>query len=274
MSDEGNFDSKKFSDNLRDQIHRNINEKVAGRKPIVVGLRMGAGNKFCYRGGVIWGAVILLAGVAFLLDNLGILPIEHLFRFWPLILIGAGIAKLTQRQHRVWGIAILLIGVLFQLDNLGFSHFRWSQLWPVALIAGGSLLIWNSLENRKRDAETPIPVGPNTLNELAFFGGIERRVTSQSFEGGQATAIFGGIEIDLRQAGMDADSAILDVNSIFGGCEIRVPETWTIITEGQGIFGGYSDSTIRTGVENLTNPKKKTLLIRGAAVFGGVEIKN
>ena len=73
---------------------------------------------------------------------------------------------------------------------------------------------------------------------------------------------------------MQADSAILDVNSIFGGCEIRVPETWTIVTEGQGIFGGYTDATRQTGVEDLNNPRKKTLLIRGAAIFGGVEVKN
>ena len=274
MSDENKFDPKKFSDDLHEQIHRNINEKASGRKSMVLGLRIGANKQICYRGGVLWGGIILIAGVAFLLDSLGILPIEHLFRFWPVFLIAGGIAKLMQREHRVWGISILLVGVLFLLDNLGFAHFRWSQLWPLALIAGGILLIWNSLEARKRDISSPATVGPNTLNELAFFGGIERRVTTQSFEGGQATAIFGGIEIDLRQASMQADSAILDVNSIFGGCEIRVPETWTIVTEGQGIFGGYSDSTRQTGVEDLNNPRKKTLLIRGAAVFGGVEIKN
>jgi hypothetical protein len=41
--------------------------------------------------------------------------------------------------------------------------------------------------------------------------------------------------------------------------------------EGTGIFGGYEDST-------LHNPPSgqplKTLIVRGAAVFGGVEVKN
>jgi predicted membrane protein len=273
MSDENKFDPGKFRDDLRDQIHRDIHENIdASARAFSEGIKRGAQHYRGFRGGAIWGGVLLVIGVAFLLDNLGILPVDRLFRFWPLILIAAGAAKLTRREHRVWGISICLIGVFFLLDNLGFAHFHWSQLWPLALIVGGVLLIWNSLETRRNPTTTT--VGPNTLNELAIFGGIERRVTTQSFEGGQATAIFGGIEIDLRLAGMAAESAILDVNTVFGGCEVRVPETWTIVTEGQGIFGGYSDSTRQTGVEDLTNPKKKTLLIRGAAVFGGVEIKN
>jgi predicted membrane protein len=273
VSDENDIGPKKFRDDLHDQIHRDIHESVdASAKAFASGIKRGAERYRGFRGGAIWGGVLLVIGVAFLLDNLGILPVDHLFRFWPLILIAAGVSKLMRREHRVWGISICLIGALFLLDNLGFAHFRWSQLWPLALIVGGVLLIWNSLEARRNVPTTT--VGPNTLNELAIFGGIERRVTTQSFEGGQATAIFGGIEIDLRLAGMAADSAILDVNTVFGGCEVRVPETWNIVTEGQGIFGGYSDSTRQTGVEDLTNPKKKTLLIRGAAVFGGVEIKN
>jgi predicted membrane protein len=274
VSDENKFDPNKFRDNLRDSIHEGIKGRAAKGKPLVIGIRLGGANRLFCRGGIIWGAIVLVVGVAFLLDNLGVVPIDHLFRLWPVLLIAAGIARLMQPDHRVWGVAIVFIGGLFLLENLGFAHYRWSQLWPVALIVGGMLLIWNSLEARKRTADEPPVVGPNTLNELAFFGGIERRVNTQSFEGGQATAIFGGIEIDLRQASMQADSAILDVNAIFGGCEIRVPETWTIVTEGQGIFGGYTDGTRQTGVEDLNNPRKKTLLIRGAAIFGGVEVKN
>lgn len=277
MSDEEKFNGKKFGEDLRDQIHGRIRDKFEkrGRDPILVGIHLGKGRCRSFGGGLIWGSILLLAGVAFLLDNLGIFPVEHILRLWPLILIGAGAANLVRRENRVWGVTLVLIGIIFLLDNLGVAHFRWSQLWPVALIVAGALVLWNSLESRGRGVDTAAPSGGrNTLNELAFFGGIERRITTQSFDGGQAIAIFGGIELDLRQAGMEKDEAILDVNSIFGGCEVRVPETWNIITQGQGIFGGYTDNTRQTGVVDLNNPKKKTLLIRGAAIFGGVEIKN
>jgi len=290
-------DEKNFGENLKDQIHRDIHERIHNtinesmkRQRFSVGVHFRGRNVWGFGGGALWGAIILVIGVAFLLDNLGILPIDRIFRLWPLFLIAAGAVNVTRCERRVWGVILLIVGSLFLLDNFGIWHFRWGQLWPLALIAAGVLVMWNSLEARRAstttdpnssDSSTTTGTGTvsgtgarNTLNELAFFGGIERRITTQNFEGGQAMAIFGGVEIDLRQASMEADEAVLEVNSIFGGCEIRVPETWIIITEGQGIFGGYVDNTRQTGVPDIANPKKKTLLIRGAAVFGGVEIKN
>lgn len=37
------------------------------------------------------GVVLILVGVAFLLVNLDIIDIGHLFEYWPLILIAAGL---------------------------------------------------------------------------------------------------------------------------------------------------------------------------------------
>ena len=57
----------------------------------------------------------------------------------------------------------------------------------------------------------------------------------------------------------------------FGGGEIRVPRTWTVIVKGVGIFGAYSDETHQ---EAVVGAPTKTLIVKGMAVFGGVEIKN
>ena len=44
------------------------------------------------------GPIVLIAvGVLFLLDNLGLLPLSEILRFWPLILIGVGIYSLYSR---------------------------------------------------------------------------------------------------------------------------------------------------------------------------------
>jgi hypothetical protein len=37
-----------------------------------------------------WGVILIALGLAFLLNNLGWLPLATLHRFWPLLLIGAG----------------------------------------------------------------------------------------------------------------------------------------------------------------------------------------
>jgi len=73
VSDEKNFDSKKFSDDLHDQIHRGIHESVnsfnekakSRRRPIVVGIHLGGRGT----SGLFWGAFLVLGGVALLLDE-------------------------------------------------------------------------------------------------------------------------------------------------------------------------------------------------------------
>jgi hypothetical protein len=49
------------------------------------------------------GAVVLIGlGVLFLLDEVGMLHFDWIWRFWPLILIAIGIRILMQRQRRGW----------------------------------------------------------------------------------------------------------------------------------------------------------------------------
>jgi hypothetical protein len=53
--------------------------------------------------GVPVGALILIGlGVLFLLDEVGMLHFDWIWRFWPLILIAIGIRILMQRQRRGW----------------------------------------------------------------------------------------------------------------------------------------------------------------------------
>ena len=56
---------------------------------------------------------------------------------------------------------------------------------------------------------------------MAFMGGIERKVTSQEFEGGEVTAIMGGCGIDLREASILDTEATIEVFVWAGGVEIR-----------------------------------------------------
>jgi predicted membrane protein len=279
MSDENKFDPHKFGEDLRDQIHDRIHENMgtAGgprrprRGPVVVGIHLGRQGT----SGLFWGGLFVLGGVALLLDHMGILSMDRLWRFWPLLLICAGIPNVMTRERRMWGIIMITGGALLQLNELGIWHLRWNDIWPIFLIAVGLVLMWSAIEARKRP---PLPLDGGdprtTLNESAIFGGIERRVTSQDFQGGQITAVFGGVEIDLTDANMQADEATLDISAIFGGVEIRLPDTWQVAFRGTPIFGGISDKTRVSRTADLNDPRRKVLILTGAVIFGGVEIKN
>lgn len=284
MSDERNFDRNKFKDDLRDsvdrfkddlreQIDREVRDRAQGkRKPIVVGIHLG--NR-CYGGGMVWGVILTLLGLGLLLDHLGVISIERIWRFWPSLLILAGIFNLRRREHRFWGLILVLGGAFLQFRELGLPYFHWVQFWPLVFIAAGLLLMWNAIEARKRPVPESATTDPRTsLNEAVVFGGIERRITSQDFQGGRVNAVFGGVEIDLTDANIQADEATLEINAVFGGVELRIPPTWQVAFRGSPIFGGITDKTRTRAPGGSDDSKLKVLVLTGAVVFGGIEVKN
>jgi predicted membrane protein len=280
ISDEVFDRAKKFSDDLHDQIHGNIDDQMKNsyrswkgrrRDPLVIGLGLRARG----RGGMITGGILVLIGIAFLLDHMGIISIGNPFRFWPMLIALVGLLHFISGR-RAWGTLVMFVGVILQLNELGKIRFGWAQFWPTALIALGIFVLWSSFEGRRRTV-TSISTESDprtTLNEAVVFGGLERRMTSQDFQGGDVTAIFGGVELDMTEANMQAKEATLAVTAIFGGVEIRVPPNWQVAFRGAPIFGGIEDKTRTARVEDPANSNLKVLVITGAVIFGGLEIKN
>ena len=106
--------------------------------------------------------------------------------------------------------------------------------------------------------------------ETAVFSGVDRHISAQDFHGAQCTAVFGSCKIDLRDAQIQGREAVVTTFAIFGGVEIRVPQDWEVVNRSITIFGGTGDHRQHP----LSGPDTKTLILEGATVFGGVEIKN
>jgi len=244
------------------------------RPRVVAGIMIGGkSNHEASRVGLVWGAMIFLIGVAFLLDHMGLIHIGSIFSFWPMILICFGIGHLFTPSSRVWGLILIAVGLVFQLNNLGIMHMGIADLWPVAIIVAGLFLMWSALKApvvARGTADTA-----DTLDAVAVFGSTERRISSQNFKGGRATSVFGGVELDFRDANIDGDEATLEVQCIFGGVEIRVPDAWNVHSRSIPVLGGYADKTRSSATpQDGTAAKRKTLIITGSIVFGGVEIGN
>ena len=108
-----------------------------------------------------------------------------------------------------------------------------------------------------------------TFREFACLGGVERRNTSQAFRGGEATALLGGIELDLRECRMASPEARIEVFACMGGISMRIPRDWNVQSEVAAILGGFHDQSTPP-VE--TNARR--LIIRGQAIMGGIEVTN
>jgi hypothetical protein len=217
--------------------------------------------------------IVIGIGVLFLLNNLNILYVSDWARYWPVIPIAIGLVKLVDANTpsgHVAGAIFVGVGAVLLGQTLGFLNVRMHDLWPLFLIGAGLLMLFN------RDSWHGISRGPRIhaygrMREASVFGGGKRQINTQDFTGGHIDAVFSGYEIDLRGATMTADSAILKVSAVFSGVEIRVPETWSVVMEGHGVFGAFVDNTTQP---NPQIPGLKRLFVRGDAVFGGVDVKN
>jgi hypothetical protein len=79
----------------------------------------------------------------------------------------------------------------------------------------------------------------------------------------------GGCEIDLRHASMpEGRAVVLDTFAFWGGIEIKVPEDWEVISQGNAVLGGFvNNARSRPGAQ-------RRLVVTGLAIMGGVEVKN
>jgi predicted membrane protein len=269
------FDKDAYKDSLKQDIRDRIHDEIRDRRRELKDLRRRQkGNReHSPAQGAIIGAIVCLVGVLFLMDHLGIIKVDHLWRFWPVILMAVGAAHVAEPGRRQWGVVVLFVGAVFLLNNLNILRFDWSELWPVVIIVVGGMMIWNSVLGQRRRGD--IPDSASTMNAHAIFSGIERRITAKDFRFGRVSAIFGGVELDFREADIDGDSAELEVNAIFGGGEIRVPEHWRVEAQNQVVFGGLSDETrYAKRTDDAASPATKVLIISGTITFGGIEVKN
>jgi len=230
---------------------------------------------------VVLGLLVMGMGVLFLLDNLDILDFRHAIGFWPLAFIGAGVIVLAgdgPRSGSYTGAVLIGVGVLMILGRLGVLYVSWAMVWPLLLIALGGLILYRTLGPGRTSRPLRADGGDgaagaggaapdNVVDVVAILGAVERRVATPDFLGGEITAVLGGCELDLRESSI-VKEAVLNVFTIWGGINVKVPPDWTVIWNGTALVGGFSQRTASAPDSG------KRLVIRGYAVMGGVEVRN
>lgn len=222
------------------------------------------------------GLVLIALGVLFLLDTTG--AVDGAFSsWWPLLLVlwGAG-ALAVERGRSIPGTLVLLLGVGFLLENLDVLGEDWlGRYWPVALIVVGAAFLLGAIGLRgslRRRAPRGVRAGEDWLDATAVQAGRGERVTSVAWHGGRATAVLGGVEIDLRESRPAPEGAVLHTTAFMGGVEIKVPEEWEVVVHGTPFLGGFEDKT--RPVRGSIPDGRPRLEVVGTAVMGGVEITN
>jgi predicted membrane protein len=222
-------------------------------------------------GRTLGGLVIIAIGTIFLLNKMDF-GIPHWITSWPMILIAVGAYVGARHSFRNPGWLIpVFIGTVFLMDReLGISFHEF--IWPIIIICIGLFMIFKPKRKRNRDRwQENVYTGEDYMDSVTIFGNIKKNIITKEFKGGEATAIFGGTELNFSQADIDG-KVVLDLTMMFGGVKLIVPPHWKIQTDDMvAIFGGVEDKRPTHREVQETN---KTLILKGTCVFGGIDIKS
>jgi predicted membrane protein len=247
-------------------------------------------NRSKTNGRIVLGFILLIIGILFLLDNLNYLyfDIPHIIFSFPAILIIVGILILVNSEKKGLGVLFIIIGAIWLLPRI----FPWISInggiiFSILVIALGIYILtkrrgvsrYNYNVNKRSStgqtdaSDTAAGYSQETdrIDDVAIFGGGHKLISSDNFQGGNITAIFGGSEIDLTRCKMAPGKHILEVTAIFGGTTLIVPKEWNIVINVLPLFGGFSHKGMR-GPNVVINPES-TLIIKGVVIMGGGEIK-
>ncbi len=212
------------------------------------------------------GLLVIFLGVVFTLGNLDLVRFD-IVDLWPIAFIILGLYMLAtagELPGRFTGILVAVLGCLLLFNNLGYLYFHFWDFWPLLLVLVGFNMVWMALQGRYRAEDTS-----RTISGVAVLGGCEKTCSSPDFRGGELTAFMGGCEVDLRQASIEGDHAVLNAYAFMGGIEIYVPTDWTVTCKVLPFLGGVEEKTATP-----QSGQPKNLLVRGFAVMGGIEIHN
>lgn len=235
------------------------------------------------RAGLTIGGGLIILGSGFLLNRLGLLGGLEAWQVWPVFLIWMGLLKIAvgrSVQHAIEAVIAIGIGAVAGAHYLGYIHLEWGVIWPVLLIIAGLFVFMGAVRSarrrqtkRRRSADgTSGASSSNMVDADVVLGSREETMDSQEFEGGDIRCVMGGFNLDLRDARIRGDEAVLRVRAVMGGIELYVPDDWQIVVQGNPMMGAFENKTRQRQASHAGDAPR--LVIEGSVVMGGVEIKN
>ncbi|AEB10800.1 LiaF domain-containing protein [Marinithermus hydrothermalis] len=180
-----------------------------------------------------------------------------------------------------WGWALIILGAALLLDNLGWLDF--SFFFPIALILLGIYLL------QRRE---PVPLSPeppaqgvgqgNTaaqpvavessaepyLYHAATFAKTALKSHASAFKGGNVQAVCGKAVLDLREARLAEQRAVLNVSVVCGSVRLMIPAGWRVEVTAPVILGQVQP----VGAPPPTDPDAPVLRLPGFVLLGTIEV--
>lgn len=216
---------------------------------------------------ILWGIVLIGAGVICALNKLGIIAFNGWWTF--LIIVPCLIGLITNKEKSISFIGLIIgIFLLLEANDIIDFKFLWKLLIPIILIIFGFRLIFKDVFNSKsKEIIKNLNIENKTFKQhSAFFSEIIADYNDEDFIGAELSTTFGSIKCDLRNSNITQD-AVINISCIFGGSSIYTPDNINLKITSNSFFGGVSDKRKIKSKDN-----QYTLYINASCIFGGIDI--
>ena len=215
---------------------------------------------------VLWGLILILAGIGIVGAMAGIWEFSTLFAgWWTLFLIIPAVLGMIEHGVRIGNTIGLVLGVALLACCRGLLPWEIlaKMLVPSVMVIIGGVMIFKNLFHLNL-GRVKVP-NEKRMEELIVFSG-KNLIIQNEFFGIDGEAIFGGLTIDLRGAQITENISI-DTLAIFGGVDILLPANVNVKLSDLSLFGGCSNCHKNNAIDG------PTVYVNATALFGGVEVK-
>jgi hypothetical protein len=105
---------------------------------------MSTENSYRQRKQMMWGLVLIVVGLVFLLDRMNVLDASDIWHYWPLLLVVAGINQTIgypSAKEFTNGLWLVFIGFWLFAVSEGFLGLTFRNSWPLFILMWGVQLV-------------------------------------------------------------------------------------------------------------------------------------
>lgn len=212
------------------------------------------GGKSAKKDGIWFAVLVIVLGLAFLMQRLNLVTFGIWSIVWPAVIIGLGISWMIKR-FSFFAVAVAGLGIYFLLFNLGAISLilTWSIIWPCLLVLLGLTILYETLIPHKnkwcgvnfsgvKDKRSQYREENGFVNYECSFSEENRKVAAEDFLGGDIEISFGKSELDLTSIKRVDQNAKLDVDVSFATFDLIVPKSVRVYLKSDKSFGSIQMS--------------------------------
>lgn len=218
---------------------------------------------------MLFGFIIVVIGILYLTETL--VPGFHVDFdiIWPIVIMAFGLNTILKRKKLdMFSTVLLFVGTWYLLLNVNFIPEECEGIfWPIIVIIMGLSIMLSSVNFHNKVKKLGKVSREGMTSYSGIFSGVEEKVKTKDFKGTTIYAVFGGVDLDLRDVEIK-ENVVINIYCAFGGATLLMPKEYNIIMNSTALFGANENKC-----DHEFHEKGKTIYVNCSSIFGGTELK-